>query len=101
MSEQFSINYDRESGVVHIAGELSFSTANAVLADAQQVFDNASKLDIDLSAVTRSDSAGVALLVDWMRNAKQNSKKIVFHNVPAQMLAIASASGLDEALPVQ
>jgi nanoRNase/pAp phosphatase (c-di-AMP/oligoRNAs hydrolase) len=35
-----------------------------------------------------------------MRAAKQAKKQLVFHHIPAQMLAIASASSLDELLPV-
>jgi ABC-type transporter Mla MlaB component len=36
-----------------------------------------------------------------MRLAKQNNKVIIFHNIPEQMMAIASSSGLDEQLPIQ
>ena len=58
-------------------------------------------LDIDLSHVERSDSAGLALLVECLRHARQSGKTIRFFNIPAQMLAIARVSGLDEVLPLQ
>jgi len=98
MGDSFSLAFDADKHVIRVGGELSFTTVNAVLEQSKEVFRPADALTIDLSAVTRSDSAGVALLVDWMRTAKNMNKKIVFHHIPAQMLAIASASGLDELL---
>jgi phospholipid transport system transporter-binding protein len=99
--ELFSLTFDADKHVIRVGGELSFATVNAVLSQTKNVFESVTDLNIDLAAVTRSDSAGVALLIDWMRIAKDASRKIVFHNIPAQMLAIASASGLDELLPLQ
>jgi len=96
--ESFSLTFDADKQVVRVGGELSFATVKDVLLQSKDVFKPAEVLTIDLSAVTRSDSAGVALLVDWMRTAKKLNKKIVFHHIPAQMLAIAGASGLDELL---
>ena len=96
--ESFSLTFDADKQVIRVGGELSFATVNDVLLQSNDVFKPADTLTIDLSAVTRSDSAGVALLVGWMRTAKNSNKKIVFHHIPAQMLAIAGASGLDELL---
>ncbi len=100
MSQAFSLQYDADLDKVLVAGELSFACAAAVVEQAKRIFADLTELDIDLAEVTRSDSAGVAVLIDWMRYAKQNNKPVVFHNVPAQLIAIASASGLDEELPV-
>ncbi len=100
MSETVSLNYNQEQQRILIDGELSFNTARIALEQAENIFADLTELNIDLSSVSRSDSAGVAVLVDWMRYAKQNNKEVVFHNIPAQILAIASASGLDEVLPV-
>jgi len=97
-NESFSLAVDVEKQVIQVGGELSFATVNGVLSQSGDVFKSAEMLTIDLSAVTRSDSAGVALLIDWMRTAKKSNKEIAFQNIPAQMLAIASASGLDELL---
>lgn len=98
MNEQFSLTFDKEQGQIQVAGELSFATVKKVLSESSAVFESVKDLNIDLAAVTRSDSAGIALLMDWMRTAKNTNKQIAFHNIPAQMLAIASVSGLDEIL---
>jgi len=100
MSE-FSLTLDAKSNHIQLSGELSYATVNQVLKQAEQMFEPIADLDINLAEVSRSDSAGLALLVHWIRQANNTNKKIVFHNIPAQMLAIADASGLDELLPIQ
>lgn len=99
MSELYSLATDSQ-GIVNVSGELTFNTANQLLTAAPKLFEQLTKLEIDLANVTRSDSAGLALLVDWMRYARKSNKAIIFHNVPSQMLAIANASGFDELLPI-
>lgn len=101
MSDSPFIVLDTKTNVVKIVGELTFSTVNEVLAQSEAVFDTVNSLDIDMSDVERSDSAGLALLVHWIRTANTQNKKIVFHNIPSQILSIADASGLDKLIPVQ
>ena len=62
--------------------------------------DEKNILDIDLSQLERSDSSGLALLVEWYREAEQCNKEITFFNLPAQMYEIACISGLNEILPL-
>ncbi len=100
MSDNFSVSVNSDLARIIVEGELSYDTANAILEQTNSLFQTLNVLEIDLANVSRSDSAGVALLVDWMRYAKQTNKDVVFHNIPAQILAIASASGIDELLPV-
>lgn len=101
MSDLFTIQYDGDSQCYLISGELTLETAKAVLAETESQFDKSAQLDIDLAQVSRADSAGLALLITWMRQAKQSDKKISFAHLPAQMLAIAKASGLDTILPLK
>lgn len=101
MKDLYSIVIDAETDLFRVGGELTFVTASDILAQARTLFKPVSSLEIDLVNVTRSDSAGLALLVEWIRSANQANKTIVFHNIPEQMLAIATASGLDELLPLQ
>lgn len=100
MSANYSLTFDSKYNLFHVTGELTFATVNGLLEQAPALFEEHSQLKIDLANVTRSDSAGLALLIDWMRLAKTNNKEIMFYNIPEQMLAIANASGVDELLPV-
>ncbi len=91
-----------EGGHFQISGELSFDTVNALLAESRNtIFAQSIPLfDLDLSAVSRADSAGLALLIQWMRMAQANNSEIRFHNLPPQLLAIAHAGELEALLPV-
>lgn len=101
MSELFSIQFDKDAKLFRVSGELTLESASAVMAETDILFETVSELDIDLADVSRADSASLALLITWMRQAKQSDKTISFRNLPNQMRAIAGASGLDEFLPIQ
>ncbi len=100
MSKSYSLVFDESENRVRIGGELTFSTVTEISEQAQSLFEPMRLWDIDFTDVTRSDSAGLVLLIDWMRTAKQESKPITFYNIPQQILAIANASGLDDLLPL-
>lgn len=87
-------------GRLLLEGELSFKTVVKLLADFQALPDQGNEIQIDLQGVSRADSAGLALLVEWMRNAQALGKSIRFLNIPQQMLAIARVSSLDQVLPL-
>lgn len=44
---------------------------------------------IDFSGVTRVDSAGLALMIEWLRLAKNKNTEIHLQNIPAQMQPLA------------
>jgi phospholipid transport system transporter-binding protein len=54
---------------------------------------------VDLSGVTHADSAGVALLIEWVAALRDTGREIRFSAIPGQVLAIARLSGVDEFLP--
>jgi phospholipid transport system transporter-binding protein len=54
---------------------------------------------IDLAAVTYSSSAGLVLLLAWLRAAAQLGKTLHIKNMPADMAALATVGGLIELLP--
>ncbi|CAN5742192.1 MAG: STAS domain-containing protein [Gammaproteobacteria bacterium] len=56
---------------------------------------------VDLKAVARIDSAGLALLVNWAREGRRHRVAIRFQNIPARMLAIAKICGVDKVLPAE
>jgi len=61
--------------------------------------DEINTLDIDLSQLERSDSSGLAMLIEWYREAELEGKNLTFLNLPTQMYDIARISGLHEILP--
>ncbi len=85
---------------LQLHGELSFTSVPALWEQWKEVTSGQASLDVDLSGVQRSDSAGLALLVSCVRQGRQTGQSVRFFNIPAQMLAIARVSGLDEVLPL-
>lgn len=88
-------------GRLEIHGDLSFASVPELWRQCCARFSERDTLDIDLSGVQRSDSAGLALLVECQRRAHRLGKALRFFNIPAQMLAIARVSSLDQVLPLQ
>jgi phospholipid transport system transporter-binding protein len=84
-------------GRVTVAGELTFATAR----DARQLgvlvleASGAGRIVIDCSGVTRADSAGLAVLLDWLAWGRRKSRALSLQNLPASLLAIARISELD------
>ncbi len=90
-----------KNGRLEIHGALDFDSVPGLWSHCCARFSERNELDIDLSQVERSDSAGLALLVECLRQAHQSGKTLRFFNIPAQMLAIARVSSLDQVLPLQ
>lgn len=86
-----------------LKGQLNFKTVPQLWSEnrASLFSDEAETLELDLSQLGRSDSSGLALLVEWYREAGLQNKKIVFFNLPSQMYDIARISGLNEILPLE
>lgn len=61
---------------------------------------SAGEVCIDLQAVTRCDSAGLALLVAWFRLAKRQQLTLVYHHLPEQLLQMARVTEVDSLLPL-
>jgi phospholipid transport system transporter-binding protein len=81
-----------------LAGDLNFSTVPGLMGAMDIGSADRNRISIDLAGVTRSDSAGLALLVEWLRESERLGKTVTFLNMPAQMQSIARVCGLGEIL---
>ncbi len=91
----------RVDGRLKVSGELTFATVTGVLGESRELFAQAGEsIEVVLQDVERVDSAGLALLIEWMREAHSQGKSIRFFELPEQMMAIAAASDLDTILPL-
>jgi phospholipid transport system transporter-binding protein len=89
---------DNGAGKWLLQGELVFESVPAVLKHAGARMLGREQLEVDLRDVTRADSAGLALLVEWLRESEIAGNEIRFVNVPDQLLSIARVCGLNEIL---
>ncbi|MCP5153899.1 MAG: STAS domain-containing protein [Ectothiorhodospiraceae bacterium] len=84
-------------GRLVLRGPLTFATVDELLATVRAAA-GVPRLRVDLDAVSTTDSAGVALLVEILRVARRQGGEVTFENPPDQLLAIAGTSGLDAVL---
>lgn len=99
MSESHISQQDAQHLVVE--GEMNFMTVPALLQAMHNLFPaSSSEAHIDLAGVTRGDSAGLALLVEWLRLAQARDIRLQFHNFPSQLRDIARISDLLPLLPL-
>lgn len=82
-----------------LRGELSFHTAIRALDASKGLFAPHRDLEIDLAGVGRVDSAGLALLLEWVSWARSQSRTVRFRNIPQQILSMAQMSEVESMLP--
>jgi phospholipid transport system transporter-binding protein len=90
----------RGAGVWHLTGVLDM-TSVPTLRDAAKTLVDAPEVLVDLGDVTRMDSAGLALLLDWQGQARGRRTDLCFRNLPAGIAAIAEVYGLGTLLPAE
>lgn len=84
------------TGGWELSGDLTFDSVAEVLGGSRGMFKSGGRdLVVDLSAVTRMDSAGLALMLEWLRMARQHRVSIRFCNIPARIQNLAAACGVD------
>lgn len=84
---------DRDAdGALRLTGRLGFDNVAELQGLLTPHLGGRDDLVIDLGGVVRSDSAGLALLVGWLRLAHRAGARLRFRNMPAQLTAMAKVS---------
>lgn len=89
-----------ESGAFLVSGDLTFATVAPLLEEGERLLAGINAPVIDLSEVTHSDSAGLALLLEWLGRGQARGAQIRFRHLPESLLRIARLSNLDSLLHV-
>lgn len=89
---------DRGDGRFAVLGDLSFQTVVVALEESKELFSEHSVIELDLAGVKRADSAGLALLLEWVNWARNNAREVRFRNIPEQILSIAQISEVEDML---
>ncbi len=78
-----------------ITGDLNFSTVEVLWKESLPLLATLQELKFDLSKVTSANSAGVTLLIEWLKYAKREKKAISFSNIPVSIMSLATIAGVD------
>jgi phospholipid transport system transporter-binding protein len=79
-----------------IHGELTFTSIQGKFIDSPPFLRGGKEIILDFSHVTNTDSAGLALMIEWIKLSRHQHAKLQFRNVPKQLLNLAKLSGLDK-----
>jgi phospholipid transport system transporter-binding protein len=85
-------------GRFRVSGVLDAHTVVDVLEQSVERFANEKEICVDLGGVSEGDSAGLALLIEWLRIVRQGGQRIRFVNMPAQINALARISEVEDLL---
>lgn len=83
-----------------LSGDLSLESVPRLLVDGTGLWREGAERCVDLAGVGRIDSAGVALLLEWQRQARRRKVRLTYRNVPRELLSIAEVCGVRALLPV-
>jgi phospholipid transport system transporter-binding protein len=88
----------REGDRMVVSGALTLANVATVLREGNAAIGEGVRT-IDLGEVGELDSSALALLLAWLREAKQHNGSLSFANLPQGLTAIASLYGVAELLP--
>jgi phospholipid transport system transporter-binding protein len=88
--------YETEPGQFVAEGTLTFSSIDKKTVKSLAFTKNTDQISIDLAKIEASDSAGLALLIEWLKLGKQTNTQVTFKNLPQQLQALAKLSGFDD-----
>lgn len=89
-----------EAGRLEASGGLSYDTAADALRAGLALIPHGKSCTVDLSRVTEADSAGLAVLVEWLATARLRGTTIRYEGIPAQIIAVARLTDLEDLLTV-
>ena len=86
------------AGLITVKGPVTFVTAGTLLASGKALFTGQAAVTVNLHEVTNVDSAGLALLLEWLRQARAERRTVTFQGIPDKLFAIARLSGVEALL---
>jgi len=85
---------------IAVEGVLDFDSVVPLLAESGRQFAGKDRLEIDLGGVRRTNSAGLALLLEWLDLAHRMGVSLHFHNPPEPLMRLGALSNIIALLPV-
>lgn len=93
----------RRDGTFELKGPLTFATVPQLIEHgaAWRAARASDDITIDLGQISKADSAGLALMVEWRHLARQSQRRLRFVNIPEQLRQLIRVSGLENLFPFQ
>lgn len=98
MSEECTIEWS-EDGCARICGPLTFESTPALFREIERELEKGVRAGhIDLANVSRTDSAGLALLLEWQARQIAGGKPLFIRNAPSSLMRLAQLCEATETL---
>jgi phospholipid transport system transporter-binding protein len=88
----------REGPRMIVSGPATLANAAALLEEGRRHLADGVQT-VDLGEVSEMDSALLALLLAWLRDARQRERPLAFAHLPESLRTIARLYGVDRLLP--
>ena len=88
----------REGARLVVSGAVTLGNAASLLEEGRRHIAEGVQT-IDLGEVNEMDSALLAMLLAWLRDARSRGKTLAFVNLPESLRTIARLYGVDRLLP--
>lgn len=86
----------RSGDTLNVAGRLDFTTATRALEQVSELIRSSNAHQtIDMGGITSSNSAGLAVMIEWLAIAQQTDQSISFENIPDSLRQISTVCQVD------
>lgn len=96
LRDRANIILDKDT--LYVSGSLNFSNVMALYYKSLMHLSKCESIQFDFSHVKASNSAGLALIIEWLKYAKHHQKTIKLVNLNHDLLVIAKVAGLETLL---
>lgn len=95
-----TLTWSAQQQALLVHGQLDFATVAGLRPALLPHLKKSTRVLIDLGNVERSNSAALALLLQWLEDALDRGCELRYRNLPASLLDIAELHGVSGLLPV-
>ena len=92
------MNTERSTKTYEVAGDMTFERATEVFDSIDLSVIDHDEVTINLSAVRQSDSAALAIMLEWANQARIARKTVNFSHVPDQLMRLIELTRLEKIL---
>jgi phospholipid transport system transporter-binding protein len=89
----------RDGRRITLSGPVTLANAARLLDEGRRHIAEGART-VDLAEVTELDSALLALLLAWLREARAAKRELLFANLPQALQTLARLYGVEELLPL-
>jgi phospholipid transport system transporter-binding protein len=91
------INLIKNQSGYQLQGRLVYDSVHKLIAKgAKAIASTSNRVEIDCEQLSRIDSAGIALFINWQRYCEQNNQTFHLTHLPSQAISLIKANKLDD-----